>query len=63
MTPMESAVVVTIRIRPAPGERWTQSDARNIASGVVSFTEDWCDNNNRRAEIESTWAIYEEAEE
>lgn len=60
----ETSVVITLRITPGTGSRsWGSRTVGGIAKGLVSFAKDWCENNNRDALIEGTWAIYEGGQE
>lgn len=60
----ETTVVITLRITPEPESRsWGSRTVGGIAKGLVSFAKDWCENNNRDALIEGTWAIYEGGQE
>lgn len=59
--PPSTVIVVTLRITPEKG-RWGPRIAGGLAKGLVSFANDWCENNNRDAAIDGTWAVYEGAE-
>ena len=60
----ETSVVITLRIIPwTGGRKWGSRTVGGIAKGLVSFAKDWCENNNRDALIEGTWAIYEGGQE
>lgn len=57
-----TVVVVTLRITPGK-ERWGTRAAEEIANGLKSFARDWCEVNNREADVNAKWAIYEGADE
>lgn len=60
----ETSVVITLRIIPGTkGRSWGTRAVEGIAKGLVSFAKDWCENNNRDADIGGTWAIYEGGQE
>lgn len=58
----DTVVVVTLRIIPDK-EEWSPRAAEEITNGLKSFAQDWCEVNNREADVNAKWAIYEGAEE